>query len=1679
MKQFFNVRIALLTAFLISFSMLTGCFEKIASPGEEEMDKYDQPDKAAEFEFNRTKNPFTGTVDRQKMWEAVLQTEQLKEQQRQAQGQNIVSALTWTERGSYTDVVGPSNGNTRPNAGVTSGRIRAIWVDKADATGKTVWIGGVDGGLWKTTDITASPATWTLVNDFLSNLSVSGICQDPTNTNTMYFCTGESFFNGDAVFGNGVFKSTDHGVTWTQLASTTTLTRCSKILCDAAGNVYVSTIGISVAVGLQRSSDGGATWTSINPFTTTSRIVDFEISSTGTMHVSAGLFSAAGVGGYRFTNSPATCTTTTGWNSPTVPFTFPSGAAGARTELATNGNVVYAALAHPNAANSSSRIDSIAKSTDGGVTWVTNGLTPTNVNDLNGGTGQGWYSMALDVDPSDPNNVMVGSLNVLKSTDGGVTFSKISEWFGTTGQYVHADQHNITWYDNGNKLLIGCDGGIHYSTNKGVTFADRNTNLRLKQFYSVAIHPSSTNYFIGGTQDNGTHQLNGAGLTSSVEVTGGDGAYVGIDQNEPQYQVAAYVYCNFRRTADGGNTWSGNGNSSGAGQFINPFDYDDVGNRVYAGYNAGQYVRWENPQAGFTLTPITITAFAGASVASATVSPYTANRVYFGTTAGRVVQVDNAQTATPTELNITPAGMTGYVNSVIVGTSDQNLIATVTSTATTNVWSSTNGGTSWTACDGNLPDIPVYWALFNPDDNTKAYIATETGVWSTDALNGAATVWIPETTFPTVKTMMLKYRSSDRLIAAATHGRGIWTATLTGGCTATTVSSQPVNATVCAGGNTSFTVGGAGTPPITYQWQLSTAGAGGPWNNITNGGVYSGATSTTLTITGATIGMNTYQYRCVVTGNCTPASVNSNAAILTVNAATAINTQPVNSIVCTGSNTGFTVAATGTSLTYQWQESTNGGGTWNNLTNTGLYGGTTTNTLTLTNVTAGLNNYQYRCIVTGTCAPLTVNSNAAILTVNASTVINTQPLNSAVCAGSNTSFSVAAAGTSVVYQWQLSTTGAGGPWNNISNGGVYSNATTATLNLTGVTAGMNTYQYRCVVSGTCGSLNSSAAILTVNTAPAITGQPTNQTTCAGSNATFAVTATGGSLTYQWEESTNGGGTWAPVANGGVYSGATSASLTLTAVPVGMNNNQYRCIVTGLCPPSPLTSNAATLTVGAPMGITAQPVNAAACVGLNAGFSITTSGTVLGYQWQESINGGGTWNNITNGGIYGGATTTSLTLTGVTAGMNNYQYRCVINGNCPSINSNAGILTVNTAAAITSQPVASTICATQNTSFSIAASGSSLTYQWEVSVTGCGGPWVNVTNGGVYSNATTATLTITGATTAMNGYGYRCTVTGVCAPLSVSSNCVLLTVNTPVNIGTQPLNSTVCAGQNTSFIVAATGTGLTYQWQESTNGGGTWNNISNGGIYSGATSTTLTLTGVIAGMNNYQYRCIVSGATGCSAANSTAAILTVNTAPAITAQPANSTICVSQTTSFSVTANGTGLTYQWQESITGCPGAWVNVTNGGVYSGATSATLTITGAPTTMTGYGYRCIITGSCAPAATSNCGLLTVNTAVNITGQPLASTVCAGQNTSFSVTATGSGLTYQWQESTNGGGTWNNVINGGIYGGATTPTLTLTGVTAVMNNNQYRCIVSGGAGCTSATTTAAVLTVNTAPNIS
>jgi hypothetical protein len=532
-------------------------------------------------------------------------------------------------------------------------------------------------------------------------------------------------------------------------------------------------------------------------------------------------------------------------------------------------------------------------------------------------------------------------------------------------------------------------------------------------------------------------------------------------------------------------------------------------------------------------------------------------------------------------------------------------------------------------------------------------------------------------------------------------------------------------------------------------------------------------------------------------------------------------------------------------------------------------GNSTVVTLSGTNTLAA---GSYTVTVIGTAGAVVRNRVLTFtITSGAGPAITAQPVNDITCVGDNASFSVTSAATG--YQWQVNT---GSGFANISNTGVYSGATTNTLTITGATAILNTYQYRVIASIQCGSTTSNAATLTVNTAPAVTTNPQGITLCAGSNHTFTSAATGSGLTYQWEVSTDGGGVYAPVTNAGVYSGALTNSLTITGIPVGLNNNRYRVVVSGACTPA-ATSTAAILGVVTSVTITDEPDDAVVCAGSNTSFTVAGSGAGIIYQWQ--VNTGSGFTNITNGGVYSGATSATLTITGASVAMNGYLYRAQLtNATCttPSF-STEGELTVNTLPAITSNPANSTICLGANTTFSAAGTGTGISYQWQVNT---GSAFANITNGGVYSGATTNTLTITGGTAAMNGYTYRAVVSGTCAP-AANTTAATLTVVNPVSIdaGGQPVDAQVCSGSNVTFSVTGTSSeAITYQWQVDAGAG--FVNVTNAAPYSGANTNTLTITGAATGLHGNQYRVLVSNNTCTTPVASNSADLTVRQLPTV-------------------------------------------------------------------------------------------------------------------------------------------------------------------------------------------------------
>lgn len=379
-------------------------------------------------------------------------------------------------------------------------------------------------------------------------------------------------------------------------------------------------------------------------------------------------------------------------------------------------------------------------------------------------------------------------------------------------------------------------------------------------------------------------------------------------------------------------------------------------------------------------------------------------------------------------------------------------------------------------------------------------------------------------------------------------------------------------------------------------------------------------------------------------------------------------------------------------------------------------------------------------------------------------------LSQTVCSGSANTMSVSSNASSPSYTWQASSNGSTG-WANIVNGtptgSSYSGLNSATLSFT---AG-STYYYRVLVSesGTC-TATSSTSTLVVNTPVTITTQPSNRTTCLGSNAGFTVAASGSPLTYQWQVNTGSGFT--NISNGGVYSGATTATLSLNNPPSTMDAYEYRCIVTSAgC--NTITSNDARLQIIDLPITTISPSTQTICAGSTTTINATTSAGTPSYTWQASANGTSGWNtainNTPSGSSYSGVNTSSLI---ITAG-NTYYYRLMVSvgGFCTS-SSNTSTLIVRPNANIATQPVSVTTSSTGTASYSVIATGTDNTYQWQEN---SGSGFVNITNGGsnpTYAGATSTVLTISNPPLSMSGYSYQCIVSNPCSTVTTNGTSTL-------------------------------------------------------------------------------------------------------------------------------------------------------------------------------------------------------------------------------------------------------------------------------------------------------------------
>ena len=654
-----------------------------------------------------------------------------------------------------------------------SGAIGVIMMNNVD--GAPVPMGGTDSTI-TISSVMISKADGDILETALNAGTVNGSLNLAAGTFTGNLVPGIQHINDMKIRNNS-------GVSELYVAAGDALYRTANATTYLGGPEY----------GLYKSVDGGANWSEVSmPLTANNRKHcpnDIEIASDNKIWVSTVESTLYNEGGGVIFSSTDGVTFTTAYTVPDAD----------RTQIAvssTTANKVYVL------AETSTGV-TMRRTTTGFVpAFLVSNITPPNDADtgISAGDftrGQAFYDLMLEVDPTNDDIVFAGGIDAFKSSNQGIAWDQLTHWYGGFGfQNMHADQHAATFATNdASKMLFSNDGGVFYSSNGGTTISERNKGLITGQFYTVGVGPTTAfptgDVFAGGLQDNGTQLFQNASTTgpdSTTEPYGGDGAYTFFDQDgTDRYFIRNYVFnsglelYNF----DGANVTI-NSESAQNGSFINPGALDSNLDILYTNYSttaSGNLIRrYSGIKSSATLVKTTLSDASFDNRPTAfTVSPHTttSSTLFVGTVLGDVFKITNANT-TPiwTEIELQNV-IVGSISDIEVGASENEIFVTIHNYGVESIWYTNNGGTSWVAKEGNLPDMPVKSILQNPLNSEEVIIGTELGVWYTNNFSSASPRWSSSFNgMRNVKVLDLDVRN-DNMVFAATYGRGVFSGMFT------------------------------------------------------------------------------------------------------------------------------------------------------------------------------------------------------------------------------------------------------------------------------------------------------------------------------------------------------------------------------------------------------------------------------------------------------------------------------------------------------------------------------------------------------------------------------------------------------------------------------------------------------------------------------------------------------------------------------------------------------------------------------------------------------------------------------------------------------------------------------------------------------------------------------------
>ncbi len=440
--------------------------------------------------------------------------------------------LDWQEKG-------PDN---------VGGRTRAILIDNQDPTQKTVYAGGVSGGLWKST---TGGSSWQRIDTKKNNRCVNAIAQTPNGD--IYYGTGENAFMGypggigeSGFYGSGVYMQKNGGASFDLLTKTSTWASVQSMGSDPTNNrVYAAS-----SSGYYYSEDKGVNWSKVNggPNAT---CMDLKVAGNGKVFV------ATATGIFRSDDGKAAFTRVS--KSPM------SGGINNISLAISQSNPDYIYCMTSSSTNN--RLEGVYQSKDAGDNWTkiaTGATSPADFDPLsNGLQGQGLWNNVIAVDPTDPERIFATGCDWWewqgpgRGTKSGWNKTALIGGSEFSPYYIHSDKHAIVFAEANtqNKTFttyIGSDGGITKSTNGCVTFSVCNKGYNVTQFYDVAADWRGN--IIGGAQDNGTQFINGSRNTvqGAVEVFGGDGFQCEISHVNPQIMFYSTYYGAVTRSLTGG-----------------------------------------------------------------------------------------------------------------------------------------------------------------------------------------------------------------------------------------------------------------------------------------------------------------------------------------------------------------------------------------------------------------------------------------------------------------------------------------------------------------------------------------------------------------------------------------------------------------------------------------------------------------------------------------------------------------------------------------------------------------------------------------------------------------------------------------------------------------------------------------------------------------------------------------------------------------------------------------------------------------------------------------------------------------------------------------------------------------------------------------------------------------------